>query len=81
MADNKNKKYGRMKTVCKQYLSEGKQEKNRKRRMKRHLRKNPDDVAGRVEFEKSHGKADWPLTCQGRRKLKRAKKLAQAAAA
>jgi hypothetical protein len=39
----KNRKHGRNKKVCEQYRREGRQEKNRKRRIRRHLKRHPDD--------------------------------------
>lgn len=43
-AGGKNKKYGRMTAACKQYKSEGRREKNRKRRVRRHIRNYPNDA-------------------------------------
>lgn len=38
----KNRKYGRNKTSAKQYSSEGRLEKNRAKRIARHLKENPN---------------------------------------
>ena len=55
-------------------------EKNRKRRMRRHLRDNPNDVAVRKEFEKTYGLAkSQGISCRGNHKLKHAAKLARVA--
>ena len=62
------------------YASGGRYERNKKRRMRRHMRDNPSDVFVRIRFERigyglasSHG-----LSSQGRRKLDRYQKLALA---
>lgn len=39
----KNRKYGRNKTVCERYSREGREEKNKARRLRRHLKKYPED--------------------------------------
>jgi len=41
----KNRKYASNKVVCARYRSEGRQEKNRKRRILRHLKKFPNDLS------------------------------------
>lgn len=74
-----DRKYGNNKEVCKQYKAEAREEKNRKRAMRRHLRNNPNDVEGRKRFEQTYGRADFGLSCHGKHKKKRAEKLARAA--
>lgn len=41
----KNRKWKRNKAFCERYFREGRQEKNRRRRILRHLRKFPNDLA------------------------------------
>jgi hypothetical protein len=77
-----DRKYGNNKEACKAYKAAGRDERNRKRRMRRHLRDNPNDDAGRREFEKQFGGGvvSHGLSSRGKRKLKRAAALAAKAA-
>lgn len=64
-----DRKYGRNKDACKAYRAAGRDVRNRKRRMRRHLRANPRDMAVRREFEKTYGlAAAHGLSARGRRK-------------
>lgn len=70
-----DRKYGRNKDVCKAYKSARRDERNRKRRMRRHLRDNPQDLSVRREFEKTYGlAASHGLSGRGKRKQKRAER-------
>jgi hypothetical protein len=40
----KNRKWGNNKAYCQRYRAEGKQEKNRARRINRHLKRHPNDL-------------------------------------
>lgn len=40
----KNRKWGGNKTACERYRLDGRQEKNRERRIKRHLKQHPNDL-------------------------------------
>lgn len=40
----KNRKFGNNKVYCTRYKNEGRQEKNRIRRIKRHIKKQPNDL-------------------------------------
>lgn len=40
----KNRKFGRNEKFCQKYRLEGRREKNRTRRLKTRLRRNPDDI-------------------------------------
>lgn len=54
MAGNKGgkgRKLGRMEQVCKAYTAGGMQEKNKKRRMRRHILRNPEDGQALSIFE------------------------------
>jgi hypothetical protein len=42
----KNRKWGSNKAYCLRYKNEGRQEKNRARRIKRHLKRHPNDLQG-----------------------------------
>lgn len=69
------RKYGRNKDACKAYRAAGRDERNRKRRMRRHLRANPNDKAVRRQFEKTYGPADSHGLCaRGRRKQAQARR-------
>lgn len=74
-----DRKIGNNKEACKAYKAAGRDERNRKRRMRRHLRDNPNDDAGRREFEKQFS-GGVGLSSRGKRKLKRAAALAAKAA-
>lgn len=76
MADNKNRKYGRMKLACKAYASAGTFEKNQKRKMRRHIRANPMDSAARQRFELTYGRADSVGLSGAGRKLQRRHEVA-----
>jgi len=54
------------------YKSGGRFEKNRKRRMLRHLRANPNDEQNASFYRLEVGKLDAPPTSRGRKLLKRA---------
>lgn len=41
----KGRKFGRRKDTCARYRAEGRKEKNKKRRVARHVRGNPNDIA------------------------------------
>lgn len=70
-----DRKYGNNKDACKAYKAAGRDERNRKRRMRRHLRDNPLDKAVRHEFEKTYGlAASHGLSARGKRKAQRAEK-------
>lgn len=49
----KNRKWGRNKAFCERYRREGRQELNRIRRIKRHLRKYPNDLQAIMALEAS----------------------------
>lgn len=81
-----DRKKGNNKEVCKAYKAAGKDDANRKRRMRRHLRANPSDVNGRLRFEQAYGRADsLGLSARGKhvakaiRKKRRAARKARAA--
>ncbi len=42
---NKNRKYGRARVGCERYRREGRREKNKARKLKRHLKNQPGDRA------------------------------------
>lgn len=50
-----NKKHGRNESACKAYLAGGMQEKNQKRRVRRHLLQNPGDLQAVTKFEQAWG--------------------------
>lgn len=43
-AGGKNRKYNRNKRWCEQYANDHRREKNKARRMKRHLKRHPEDL-------------------------------------
>lgn len=70
-----DRKYGRNKDACKAYRAAGRDERNRKRRMRRHLRDNPSDMSVRREFEKTYGLASsHGLSARGRRRESQARR-------
>lgn len=52
-----NKKFGRNEGACKAYTAGGMQEKNQKRRVRRHLLQCPDDKQAVAKFEQQWGLA------------------------
>lgn len=50
-----NKKFGRNEDACKAYTAGGMQEKNQKRRVRRHLLQNPGDKQSVAKFEQRWG--------------------------
>lgn len=75
MADKKggkNRKYGRMEKWCAVYESSGRAEKNRKRRMQYHLRRNPGDQKAISRYEQTFGNASSVgLAAKGRKIARR----------
>ena len=79
----KNRKYGRMAKSCQAYTAGGMQEKNQKRRLRRHLLSYPEDAAAVTAYEKIFGKVgdirvvsdgkstQRTMTARAARKLKR----------
>lgn len=62
----KQRKFGRNADYCKTYSMAGIEEKNRKRRMRRHLRRNPLDLQNAKRYEQTYGKVvDIGLTSRG----------------
>lgn len=62
----KQRKFGRNADYCKTYSMAGVEDKNRKRKMRRHLRRNPGDVQSKNRYEQSYGKvADIGLVERG----------------
>lgn len=47
----KNRKWKRNKSFCERYFREGRQERNRKRRILRHLKRFPNDYAARAALD------------------------------
>lgn len=43
-SSNGTRKYGRNKVKCERYRASGRYETNKKRKLGRHIRKNPDDM-------------------------------------
>lgn len=62
----KQRKFGRNSDYCKTYAMAGVEEKNRKRKMRFHLRRNPGDLQAVNRFEQTFGKvADIGLVSRG----------------
>lgn len=62
----KQRKFGRNSDYCKTYKMAGVEDKNRKRKMRRHLRRNPGDLQSANRFETAFGKvADIGLVARG----------------
>lgn len=56
------------------YKVEGRDEKNCRRRMKRHLRAHPNDAANAADYGKRWPDVhEWELTSQGRKRLRRSR--------
>lgn len=74
MSGGGDRKHGRnVKHQAKMYKAECRLEANRKRRMRRHLRNNPNDEAGISFFEREIGKFDSSnLLSKGRKLLRKA---------
>lgn len=78
-----NKKHGRNESACKAYTAGGMQEKNQRRRVKRHLLSNPLDTQAVAFFERAWGLAsdirvvmnkvstNFSMTARARRKAAR----------
>lgn len=54
------------------YLSSGREETNRGRRMRRHLRAHPNDSAGLAEYRRQFGPMNDTPTERGKRRIRRA---------
>lgn len=64
----KNRKYGRNADYCKLYSGAGLDEAHCKKRMQRHLRRNPNDQYNATRYEQTFGKVqDIGLTARGKR--------------
>jgi hypothetical protein len=55
----KNRKYGKNSKYCKLYRDLGLRERNRLRRMRRHIRKNPNDTVTYQRFFSFGGKPEY----------------------
>lgn len=61
-----NRKHGRNSDYCKVYTAAGLQEKNHKRRLRRHLTRYPHDVQAIERYEKSYGfHTEIKIVCNG----------------
>jgi len=57
----KNRKHGRNKTGCERYRREGRREKNKARRLRRHLRHNPQDRTARFALKRLPVRGEFVL--------------------
>jgi hypothetical protein len=62
------KKGGQNKEVCKVYKAESRKEKNRRRRMRRHIRNHPNDAQAKNLF--GQGAESLGFSARGRRLLR-----------
>lgn len=58
----KNRKLGRNSVACKRYANEGRELKNRLRKMRKHLRRNKTDAQNLAAFKKFGGSEDAIFT-------------------
>lgn len=62
----KQRKFGRNTDYCKTYSMAGVEDKNRRRKMRRHMRRNPGDLQNKTRFESTFGKVvDVGLASRG----------------
>jgi len=81
MSAKKNRKYGRNvnRGQAVLYKSQGREERNRKRRMRRHLASNPFDKKGRERYSEEWGGVQHiELNSKGRKLVERADFIARA---
>lgn len=64
-AGKKNRKLGRNKTCCERYRKEDRETFNRMRRLRRHLRRQPNYEVAMLAFREAGGTADYLNSLQG----------------